>query len=379
MVTSIAYGVTLTDDPLLIGIIGAAYGLTYLITPAVLGWLGDKFPRKTSLLIASSGQFVIALYFLIFAGTPLLLIIGQVLLGIFYGFYWPSIEAFTSETSYSDGILTSDQAHKKNILSFCIAWSIGYMIGPLLAGIFADYFLPGAFITVIVVYVVEFFLILANLPTRMESTSEKKSNKSNQQVPLIRQSQRTHWSLYLELIVTVFVYAGISKVLYTYFVDYALDPNGLMWSDSTTGLILFLFGLGRTLFFILNYFYIQIQSSIKLILYSLLGMGLCILGIAFFRHPVVISALMLLAGISAAIIYSSTLDLMLHQAVQAKGAKAGLYESMIGLGSIVSPVVAGGIARKSSLTTPFLVFAGITLGIFTVFFIIEYLFRKKQG
>jgi MFS family permease len=373
LVTSVSYGVTLTEDPLLIGIIGAAYGLTYLITPAILGRLGDRFPRKVSLLIASSGQVFIAIFlflFFVFTDSPISLIIGQVLLGIVYGFFWPSIEAFTSEISNEYSSITPEQAHKKAILSFCIAWSIGYMFGPLLAGIFRDYFQIGAYITVIVGYCVEFILILLILPRNVhqfeKNRRDKKSEKPNP--PTTPQ-----YKIFLtEIIITVLIYAGISKAMYTYFTDYALDINGLYWSSTVTGWVLFCFGLGRTLYFLINYFYPRIKSSMRLNLFTFLGMGLCIIGIPLFNNPITLSIIMILEGVGAGIIYASTLDLMLLEEKESKGAKAGLFESMVGFGSILTPFAAGAIAKVSNMKLPFYVLAGITFFMFLLFLLFEF-------
>jgi MFS family permease len=380
LVTSIAYGVTLTTDPLTVGLIGAAYGLTYLITPAILGWLGDRFPRKTSLIIASSGQTVIAVLLFIFANSPLILIMGQIGLGIVYGFFWPSIQAYISETSESRDATISEQTHKKGILLFCVAWSIGYMIGPLVAGIFSQYFRSGAYITVIIVYIAELFLILINLP--------KIKPMSNSRTPLIAEERNTEKIndrnrvntiiSFTELVVTVFLYAFISKTLFTYFTDYSLDPNGLQWVESLMGTVLFMFGLGRTSFFIVNYFWVQIRSSMKLILFTFLGMGICVLGIPLTSNAVLLSIIIFFIGVCAGIVYSSSLDLMLHQVQNKKGAKAGIFESMVGLGSILAPLLTGWVARKTQLAIPFYVVSGITMFFFMGFLFLEFIMRKKN-
>ncbi|TFG20472.1 MAG: MFS transporter [Promethearchaeota archaeon] len=378
LVTSIAYGVTLTTDPLIVGFIGAAYGFTYLITPGILGWLGDKFPRKTSLLIASSGQTIIAMILFLFANSPLILILGQIGLGIVYGFFWPSIEAYTSEISIPNTTQSWEHSHKKSILMFCIAWSIGYMIGPLLAGVFSDYFLSGAFITVIIVYLTEIILVVINLPklnTHSPMTSQEINEKNDLEENDSTRLKQNTISLF-ELIVTIFLYSFLSKTIFTYFADYSLDPHGLQWTESLMGIVIFMFGLGRTLYFIVNYVWVHVRSTMKLILYTFLGMGLCLMSISFTKNPFIMSIILLFLGIGAGIVYSSALDLMLQQTQKRKGAKAGIFESMVGLGSILAPLVAGWIARKTILTIPFYAFAGFTFVIFLIFFLLEYL-RKK--
>ena len=370
LITAIFYGEEeLQLDPFWIGVIGAAYGITYLITPAILGRIGDKIPRKTSLLIASIGHLFTALFFLLFARTPALLITGQILLGIFYGFYWPSIEAYTSESA-SD---TSERSHKRAILSFCIAWSIGYMLGPLIAGLLGDFFLY-AFITIVLLYAIEVILVIVNLPSENPQTMQK---------PVIdeihkNERKKNTISVFIQLVLTVFLYATTSKTLYIYFVDYAVQVEGLAWSEPTTGLVLFFFGLGRTIYFIVNYFWLSIRSSMKLNIFTFLAMAICIVCIPFFSSIAIISIIMFLGGICVAIIYSSTLDLMLHEEQKGKGAKAGIFESMVGLGSILTPIVAGALATGISFTIPFYVMAGVIFVVFVVFLVFELGTSKRK-
>ncbi len=374
LVTSIFYAEhELHLDPFMIGIIGAAYGITYLITPAILGRIGDKLPRKISLLIGAIGHLLTALFFWLFGKSFGLLIVGQISLGIFYGFFWPTIEAYTSETA----IDSSEKAHKKGILSFCIAWSIGYMLGPLLAGILSQYLLPAAFFSVVIFYTIELILVLVNLP-REKSISQHPIRQPEEEKEI--KTKRTTPSVFIQLILTVFLYAISSKILYTYFVDYAVDEGGiLLWTKSITGLVLFFFGLGRTLYFVITYYWISIRSSMKLSIFTFLVISICIGIIPLFRSKVILSVIMFLGGICVAIIYSSTLDLILHKEQKGKGAKAGLFESMVGLGSILTPFAAGALAENISYAFPFYGMAGIILVVFIVFLCIElFNYRRQQ-
>ena len=177
---------------------------------------------------------------------------------------------------------------------------------------------------------------------------------------------------------TVFLYAFISKILFTYFTDYSLDPHGLQWSESLMGTVLFMFGLGRTLYFIVNYFWVQIRSSMKLILFTFFGIAVCVLCIPLTSNAVLLSIILFFIGVGEGIVYSSSLDLMLHQVQNKKGAKAGIFESMVGLGSIIAPILAGGIARNTQLTVPFYVVSGMTFFFFVVFLFFEFRSIRKN-
>src|SRR5271157_3146842 len=82
LVGCVLYGTQLGGSTTEVGLIGGAYGFTYLFMPAILGRIGDKMSRKASLVIAACCQIGVALFYLLIARTVLDLFIGQVLLGV---------------------------------------------------------------------------------------------------------------------------------------------------------------------------------------------------------------------------------------------------------------------------------------------------------
>jgi MFS family permease len=160
VVLSILYGTGMGLTTIQIGLIGAAYGFAYIVMPALSGKISDRISRKISLLIASSGQMILALYFLfiIIQSSEFLfygLFLGLFVCGIMYSFFWPSIEAYVSENTKS-----SSKEHEKGIANFCISWSIGYALGPLFGGFFYDFNIILAFIIAFILYSSSFLLIL---------------------------------------------------------------------------------------------------------------------------------------------------------------------------------------------------------------------------
>ena len=124
-VLAVLYSTKLGMSTVQVGLIGAAYGLTYLIMPALLGHIGDKIQRKTSLLLSTALQICLTVFLLfILLGItenvffPLFLLL--LFYGIVYGFYWPTIEAYISENAFH-----SVAFHRKAIALFCIFWSLG--------------------------------------------------------------------------------------------------------------------------------------------------------------------------------------------------------------------------------------------------------------
>jgi MFS family permease len=75
--------------------------------------------------------------------------------------------------------------------------------------------------------------------------------------------------------------------------------------------------------------------------------------------------LFILIGFIGGLIYLSSLDLLIINEKESKGAKAGLFESAIGLGSVLSPILAGLLGNIISYL-PFIVFSIVTLIIWCI-------------
>ncbi|MHA1728655.1 MAG: MFS transporter, partial [Promethearchaeota archaeon] len=366
LTASVFYGRnSLGASPSDIGLIGGAYGLSYFLMAALLGWLGDKMSRKLSLIFALIGQLSVILYILfqvssIIESGIIELIVSMFIMGIFYGFFWPALEAFISENTKKNHAM-----HQIAISNFCISWGIGLMIGPLLAGIFSENDIKITFITLLVSYSIAFVLILIFLPVKRNENSINKSTflkKGNEKRGIIKRQGITENTVNTEntedkknkkiksfteakflllVLLTVLTYAMLTKVLLTFFADYAGRTDGLNWTDNITGQILFVFGFGRTLYFLsARIFQKYFQSSIKRINFSILIIGVLLFLMTFIRFLAVISIFFFIMGIGNGLIYMSSLDLLMRYEEKAKGTKAGMFEGFIGLGSAGAPIIA---------------------------------------
>jgi predicted MFS family arabinose efflux permease len=90
------------------------------------------------------------------------------------------------------------------------------------------------------------------------------------------------------------------------------------------------------------------------------------------RDPWIIAIIMGIFGFFGGLIYLQSLELLLRHELIAKGAKAGLFECMIGLGGSLSPLMAG-ILGEITLLLPFGVFAGLTF----IFYLLNYLLARN--
>ncbi|MHA1870628.1 MAG: MFS transporter [Promethearchaeota archaeon] len=391
---SIIYGQILGGSSSQTGVIGGAYGITYLIFSIVFGRLGDRIGRFKSILISLIGMIATASFYLYLAKTIIFLIIGQIIFGVFYGLYWPNIEAFISENS---GVNISN--HQRGMANFCVSWSIGFMLGPYIGGFFSDFNIFMAFEITLVIYMIALIIALIGLPhqdiTKKEENAPETEEKPSKSISGIENNVAPVTTAELEifdskviklntirLLLGTLAYSFVVKLLISYFTDYAIRPVvGLEWTGELTGRTMMFLGIGRTLYYILarlfgtRYF----KSSYNRINLAYLIHGTIILLIIFIRNSYLISLLLFIFGIFSGLVYLSSLDLIIFYNQETKGEMAGLFESSIGVGTILSPIIAGILGGINS-RLPFLVFGLFILTIF-VFnsLILIYLGRTKQN
>ncbi len=378
-VVTVMYGTQIGLSTIEIGLIGSAYGLAYAIMPMILGKIGDKkITRKNSLLIATLGQIILAVFLtlvvlqkknFIFFGFFLVLI----LYGVIYGFFWPSIEAYISENTDH-----SSKAHAQGIANFCIAWSIGYSFGPLFAGLFIDYDIVFAFVFAFISYVVCFLLVFFGLPSIKRT---KKTNNIDKLDKIIHEQKdfnpekvsqnriSNSNKVFILLIMGVMVYSSISKVIISYFPNYAVSSAGLQWTGTLTGQVMLFFGLGRTFYFIISRF---LKNSFIAITQSFLIIVICLIAVFFITNAPLFMINFFIFGFFIGRTYLVSLELLLKDEQENKGAKAGIFESIVGFGSASAPLIAGLIASVN-LKLPFIIFSIVAF----IFAIIHFTLQKN--
>ncbi len=164
------------------------------------------------------------------------------------------------------------------------------------------------------------------------------------------------------------MYAVISKFLLGYFPNYADRPTVLNWSDTLTGLVMLAFGIGRTLYFILGRFIHNTFNAISQMIF-IGAVATFLLG--FFSNEWIIIILLFIIGVCVGRLYLVSLSLMLRYEQKRKGAKAGLFESLIGLGTVLSPLIAG-IIGTINLELPFFIYGLFALGIWALYIYLKH-------
>ncbi|WP_371804228.1 MFS transporter [Candidatus Lokiarchaeum ossiferum] len=390
-----------------IGWIVSAYGLSYLIMPFLIGKLVDRLSHRKSLIIATTGQMVNAIVYIFMMDLPInilyfVIIGGQVTRAAAYSFYWPSIESFLSESTSK-----SSEAHEKSIRWFCISWGFGAAIGSPIGGFFSDLRIVNGYIIVLLAYFAALLIVIVAIPKNRGFQLFPTTNFSSegilrfddgkiaplaQNVPKNGQndvskpevlsghtispsdpsSEKINLnSLAILLLLGTLLYAICSKGFLGYFPNYAVISGGLNLSGFVTGQVLFIFGIGQFIAFISGKF---LKNSFFALKSSILIISILFLTMALVKNVIILSIIMFIAGFFIARVYYLSLELTMKYEPSSKGAKAGLFESMVGLGLGITPIIAGFIA-EFNLTIPFYTFSSLCMIFFIGFSI--YLYKNK--
>jgi MFS family permease len=341
IVASALVGTSQHVDGWVIGMLGSAFYMTYTPTAVFLGKVSDRIGRRNSIMVCAVGFLGVSFLFMAGSRSVAAVFVGELIVGFLNGFYWPSIEAFISEHS------TSEANHQANVNKFCLSWSLGYMIGPFIAPVIDDYDPVYSFIILAVLSSIN-IANAAFLVPRGASTDTPRQVKAESEAPRSKSTTGNGVMLtVLVLTLAIFVYNFARSFIVGVFPDIAKSPEYFSWTGVETGIVLFAFGAARSVTFI-------VQNRIKndaLLTRALLAMALALCSFLFIttRDLVLFCMFFAAVGVFSALVYTMVLQKMLHLPA-GRGHAAGMFESGLALGGLVSPI-----------------FSGIALGFFHVY------------
>lgn len=385
-IVSILLAVNLGATPMEIGWIGTTYGLMYTLVPMLIGPLTDRISRKVNLLIVTGAQTVTVLFYIFAVNTFMDLIIGQAIYGILYSVFWVNGDAYISEETETDS-----KRHHMTFFNYCVGWTLGSGLAPLFGGFFADLMVTTGFWLVFTIYIVGFCIVLIGIPNRppMKILKQMKASSPNEEVLSVVPSSSTNTvskspsnpssgtlspatsstetlssaslspkplSPVILLLFTLFQTAMV-KILLGYFPNYAATPDGLGWSGTLLGRVIVWFGIARVLYFIAGRYW---ANNFKILPIFLILLGGIVLQFVWVKDPFVYGILFAFAGLLIARTYITVFETMIGQEKAAKGAKAGLFESFLGIGMSLTPLIAGWLGNFH-LLLPFLIFGIVTM------------------
>jgi len=339
----------------IVGIIGSAGGLVYSFMPLVSGILCDRIGRKLFISVSLFSYGVSCLLYSL-VQEPLMLIPIKILEWISVATFWPAVESLIADSATEE----LEDALKK----FNISWGSAMVVGPLMGGILIDELSVMApfFFSMLISFFFGMLSIIVVREPRKPLDAEKDSRGK------LKMNGERDGSIVVAL-VTIFLFSSIVSILMSLFPSYARD---LGISASEIGVIAFTFGATRVVTF---YQAPRIEARIKKT--GMLLIGSLVLGfasLATFYSGNTLSFLMcfLFFGFGTGISYAVSIALVLKWRKSSTGYAAGVFESLIGTGYFLGPLI-GGFLSKFASNLPYIY--GFFLSL--IVFLIQLWYRRR--
>lgn len=338
------YAVRVGATPLHLGLMGATGGCTYFLTAIGVGHTAHRLDRRALLVLASAVQSAVAVVFSVVTDLLLLVVLSG-LQGLAAGWFWPSVEGLVVEGVESVGVDAS-------VTGFNIAWSVGWVVGPLIGGYVIELFSPrAAFWVGSVVPLCNAFVFLLMRSSRTEG--ERVAEPEGVALGAVSVLKRLN-AAYL----AAFLYAFSSRIVGSLFPALALD---LRISALSLGVILQFFGLARTLLFTQALRIPRSLSKRRLLTLGSLLLAVSAALIAFGATALHFGVAMVFLGLGAGVSYFAAISVVLNGVDATRALRAGWFEGMIGLGSVTGPFL-GGLSSQLSPRGPYVLILALTLG-----------------
>ena len=332
-----------------IGLVGGASNAVYSFAPFVMGHYSDRRGARKFFIAASFAVLTAVSILYTVIDSPVALIGTRVLEGVGWAMLWPAIEAAISNDVSGDS--------KRSLSIFNLTWSFAAALGPLVGS--ALIFLVSIRFAFVVTSVILLGTLVMNLISiRSKSVPEvrpKPEHHARIGEGSIITNSRIGASFYL---ISTALAAVSSGVLFTFFSPYA---RSIGISILLIGVVTFVYGGARFFVYMLTArdgfrnFLLNPSNRKKNMLVALVVMSLSSLLIMIHDSSgLIYSAAYAIVGAGYSVVYAVSQAVLVAEASPEKAGKgAGLFESSIGVGASIGPILAGSISG-GSLTMPFL-------------------------
>ncbi|MEM2387157.1 MAG: MFS transporter [Candidatus Bathyarchaeia archaeon] len=320
------YAANMGASPLLVGVIGAAGGLTYSFMPLAAGSLSDKVRRKRLLLEALLLYcFACAIYLLV--QTPSMLIPVKVVEWIAVAIFWPSAEALLTELS--------EHEIERNLRRFNLSWGSAAIISPIIGGALISFL--GVKTPFALSSMAAFTLALIAAAKIKEPLKGMLSLKHGG-LRLETKDGKSGKKPIAAAVVSIILFSFIGGVIYNLF---PAQATSLGIPAYEIGLITFANGLFRLVAFTKAY---KIEAKIgrtRVFLAGALTLAAAS-AISIASSTTLLFALSFsIFGFGMGILYASSIAHILEGKSHARGYAAGTFESLLGAGTFLGSSTGG--------------------------------------
>jgi len=354
------FAATLGANPLELGLVGGASYAVYSFMPFVMGHFSDRSgSRKFFIIIAFALLSVVSLLYSI-SNDPVTLITVRIFEGIGWSMLWPAMDAAVTEDTTRDS--------RSSLAIYNYLWSGGSALGPLFGTFLVTmYSYRSAFFATGILFA---FLILLNGVTFWRERNPAPNTNSAKSAQRLRSTTPDVHSIFhtggrnrsIEVWTALTTMGLVTLTTLTFFTFFGPYATSIGMTVVLIGAVTTAFGVVRFFMFValanksLRERVFDIRNRIRNLvafasiasLSSLLLIVKDSTGVAYFFSFAIF-------GIGYSVVYAvSQATLIAETAPEQRGAAAGLFESSLGIGGVIGPIVAGAVSSKS-LTTAFVV------------------------
>jgi len=330
-------GIKLEASPFALGLLGAAQFVLYAPVCVISGRLSDRLGRRF-VTVAASAVLLSAWGGMALARSVWQLLPLAVLSGTGLALLWPPIEAWLADLAGDSVRLLN-----RHIGLFNIAWTVGLMVGPLVAGHLWESYGEGVFLIAAGTALV---CLLLALLTPTAPTATEHADPPAQLPP-----QRVRWFLYMAWVamaVAIFARGMIGACFPKLAVSLGFSPRLL-------SVLLFALATGQGLAFLVTRITTVWQYRLwPLYLPPLAGLAMMLIG-AFTRNVVIFAGSFAIVGAAVGLSYMCGITYALQAGSEGRGKRAGVHEAIMGLGLVAGPLLGGLAGQYVNLQAPFLV------------------------
>ncbi len=208
-----------------------AFAIAQFMCSPIMGGLSDRFGRRPIILLSLFG-FSIDYLMLAFAPTYAWLVIGRIIAGIFGA-------SHTAASAYIADVSTEENK-AKNFGLLGGAFGLGFIVGPLLGGIFGEFGVRVPFYVAAVLTFINFLYGYFILPESLSPENRRTFNwkRANPIGTLTRLYSYKTIRYFLFALALLYLSSHAVNSNWTYFTMFRFD-----WSESTVGLSLAFAGI----------------------------------------------------------------------------------------------------------------------------------------
>lgn len=332
------YAKDIGANTFILGLMGTAYGLAYIILATYFGKISEKIGQKKMIFM---GLLIYATVILVYPAihNPLLLILVRGGEAIGMAMVWPSVEAFSQ--------MAKKERLEHSVLVYTLSWSIAASIAPYIGAIFMVNF--NVAILVIFMITISSALISIFIPNPEKSIENPNEKRFN---------------VIYDITLPIFAYGFNSAIIMSFYPAYG---SSLDFGVMGTGIVLTVSGTILVFAFILSGTLLSSYGKRKITFAGLLlQLPFIFVSLSSNFSVQLISLSIIFFG--QGLIYFNVLLNIISSFSKNVGSKTGIFESSIGAGFVLGPML-GGLPTFLNFEFPWIIAFAVSFVLLLAYFV----------